>query len=158
MLFFEPRRSKTLFEHLRRDPPGTASFVAMSVVKTPLNLRPARLEQGPGCRSIGTSVDHDRHREDRGLFQSLINELGLRQPPFGHRPEHGGGHASKPNGRLPSVGSASVSCSADAAIGNLLRTGFPIRTFYVCRSGSSFADGQTGVDRSFLEGRDRSST
>ncbi|MGB7326104.1 MAG: carbamoyl-phosphate synthase large subunit [Rubripirellula sp.] len=49
--------------------------------QTPLNL--ARGLQEAGVPIIGTSVDTIDAAEDRELFQQLINELGLRQPPSG---------------------------------------------------------------------------
>ena len=49
--------------------------------QTPLNL--ARGLERAGVRIIGTSVDTIEAAEDRELFQALIDELGLRQPPSG---------------------------------------------------------------------------
>ena len=49
--------------------------------QTPLNL--ARGLESAGVPIIGTSVDTIEAAEDRELFQRLINELGLRQPPSG---------------------------------------------------------------------------
>ena len=58
-----------------------AGVIAQFGGQTPLNL--ARGLKEAGAPIIGTSVETIETAEDRELFQKLINELGLRQPPSG---------------------------------------------------------------------------
>ncbi|NND97221.1 MAG: carbamoyl-phosphate synthase large subunit, partial [Pirellulaceae bacterium] len=79
MLFFEPLTIEDVLNICDAIEPD--GVIAQFGGQTPLNL--ARGLQDAGVPIIGTSVDTIEAAEDRELFQSLINELGLRQPPSG---------------------------------------------------------------------------
>ncbi len=79
MLFFEPLTIEDVLNIC--DAIGPDGVIAQFGGQTPLNL--ARGLQEAGVPIIGTSVDTIEAAEDRELFQQLIDELGLRQPPSG---------------------------------------------------------------------------
>ncbi|TWT73889.1 carbamoyl-phosphate synthase large subunit [Allorhodopirellula solitaria] len=79
MLFFEPLTIEDVLNICDEIQPD--GVIVQFGGQTPLNL--ARGLQQSGVPIIGTSVDTIDAAEDRELFQSLINELGLRQPPSG---------------------------------------------------------------------------
>ncbi|WP_068140139.1 carbamoyl-phosphate synthase large subunit [Roseimaritima ulvae] len=79
MLFFEPLTIEDVLNiHDAINPQGV---IAQFGGQTPLNL--ARGLSDAGVPIIGTSVETIEAAEDRELFQALINELGLKQPPSG---------------------------------------------------------------------------
>ncbi len=69
--------------------------------QTPLNL--ARGLTEAGVPIIGTSVDTIEAAEDRELFQQLIDELGLRQPPSGIARNMDEARRSGEDDRLPAL-------------------------------------------------------
>ncbi len=79
MLFFEPLTIEDVLNIC--DAISPAGLIAQFGGQTPLNL--ARGLKEAGASIIGTSVETIEAAEDRELFQKLINELGLRQPPSG---------------------------------------------------------------------------
>ncbi|TWT93049.1 carbamoyl-phosphate synthase large subunit [Neorhodopirellula pilleata] len=79
MLFFEPLTIEDVLNICDEIQPD--GLIVQFGGQTPLNL--ARGLEQAGVPIIGTSVDTIDTAEDRELFQSLINELGLRQPPAG---------------------------------------------------------------------------
>ena len=79
MLFFEPLTIEDVLNICDAVQPD--GVIAQFGGQTPLNL--ARGLQDAGVPIIGTSVDTIEAAEDRELFQQLIDELGLRQPPSG---------------------------------------------------------------------------
>lgn len=79
MLFFEPLTIEDVLNICDEVQPD--GVIVQFGGQTPLNL--ARGLQQSGVPIIGTSVDTIDTAEDRELFQSLINELGLLQPPSG---------------------------------------------------------------------------
>ena len=79
MLFFEPLTIEDVLNICDAIQPD--GVIAQFGGQTPLNL--ARGLQDAGVPIIGTSVDTIEAAEDRELFQQLIDELGLRQPPSG---------------------------------------------------------------------------
>ena len=79
MLFFEPLTIEDVLNICDAIQPD--GVIAQFGGQTPLNL--ARGLQDAGVPIIGTSVDTIEAAEDRELFQKLIDELGLRQPPSG---------------------------------------------------------------------------
>ncbi len=79
MLFFEPLTIEDVLNIC--DAISPAGVIAQFGGQTPLNL--ARGLKESGAPIIGTSVETIETAEDRELFQKLINELGLRQPPSG---------------------------------------------------------------------------
>ncbi|EMI52347.1 carbamoyl-phosphate synthase large subunit [Rhodopirellula sallentina] len=79
MLFFEPLTIEDVLNICDEIKPD--GVIVQFGGQTPLNL--ARGLEQAGVPIIGTSVDTIDTAEDRELFQSLINELGLRQPPSG---------------------------------------------------------------------------
>ena len=79
MLFFEPLTIEDVLNICDEIQPD--GVIVQFGGQTPLNL--ARGLEQAGVPIIGTSVDTIDTAEDRELFQSLINELGLRQPPSG---------------------------------------------------------------------------
>ncbi len=79
MLFFEPLTIEDVLNIC--DAISPAGVIAQFGGQTPLNL--ARGLKEAGAPIIGTSVETIETAEDRELFQKLINELGLRQPPSG---------------------------------------------------------------------------
>ncbi|WP_153555346.1 carbamoyl-phosphate synthase large subunit [Roseimaritima sediminicola] len=79
MLFFEPLTIEDVLNiHDAIAPEGV---IAQFGGQTPLNL--ARGLSDAGVPIVGTSVDTIEAAEDRELFQALINELDLKQPPSG---------------------------------------------------------------------------
>src|SRR6056297_2233692 len=79
VLFFEPLTIEDVLNiHDAISPDGV---IVQFGGQTPLNL--ARGLLTAGVPIIGTSVDTIDTAEDRELFSSLIDELGLRQPPSG---------------------------------------------------------------------------
>ncbi len=79
MLFFEPLTIEDVLNICDEVQPD--GVIVQFGGQTPLNLA-SGLQQS-GIPIIGTSVDTIDTAEDRELFQSLINELGLWQPPSG---------------------------------------------------------------------------
>ena len=79
ILFFEPLTIEDVLNICDAVQPD--GVICQFGGQTPLNL--ARGLQDAGVPIIGTSVDTIEAAEDRELFQQLINELGLRQPPSG---------------------------------------------------------------------------
>ncbi|QDT06847.1 Carbamoyl-phosphate synthase large chain [Rubripirellula lacrimiformis] len=79
ILFFEPLTIEDVLNICDAVQPD--GVIVQFGGQTPLNL--ARGLQEAGVPIIGTSVDTIDAAEDRELFQQLINELGLRQPPSG---------------------------------------------------------------------------
>lgn len=79
ILFFEPLTIEDVLNICDAIEPD--GVIVQFGGQTPLNL--ARGLQEAGVPIIGTSVDTIETAEDRELFQQLINELGLRQPPSG---------------------------------------------------------------------------
>ncbi|SMP61213.1 carbamoyl-phosphate synthase large subunit [Neorhodopirellula lusitana] len=79
LLFFEPLTIEDVLNICDAIQPD--GIIVQFGGQTPLNL--ARGLEQAGVPIIGTSVDTIDTAEDRELFQSLINELGLRQPPSG---------------------------------------------------------------------------
>ncbi len=79
ILFFEPLTIEDVLNICDAIQPD--GVIAQFGGQTPLNL--ARGLQEAGVPIIGTSVDTIEAAEDRELFQQLIDELGLRQPPSG---------------------------------------------------------------------------
>ncbi len=79
MLFFEPLTIEDVLNICDAIKPD--GVIAQFGGQTPLNL--ARGLKEAGVPIIGTSVETIEAAEDRELFQRLIDELGLRQPPCG---------------------------------------------------------------------------
>lgn len=79
MLFFEPLTIEDVLNVC--DAINPDGVIVQFGGQTPLNL--ARGLQEAGVPIIGTSVETIEAAEDRELFQKLIDELGLRQPPSG---------------------------------------------------------------------------
>ena len=79
ILFFEPLTIEDVLNICDSIKPD--GVIVQFGGQTPLNL--ARGLQEAGVPIIGTSVDTIEAAEDRELFQQLIEELGLRQPPSG---------------------------------------------------------------------------
>ncbi|MGV3484179.1 MAG: carbamoyl-phosphate synthase large subunit [Planctomycetaceae bacterium] len=79
MLFFEPLTIEDVLNVCDAVKPD--GVIVQFGGQTPLNL--ARGLKEAGVPIIGTSVDTIEAAEDRELFQKLIDELGLRQPPSG---------------------------------------------------------------------------
>ena len=79
MLFFEPLTIEDVLNICDAIQPD--GVIVQFGGQTPLNL--ARGLAEAGVPVIGTSVDTIEAAEDRELFQQLIDELGLRQPPSG---------------------------------------------------------------------------
>ena len=79
ILFFEPLTIEDVLNICDAIQPD--GVIVQFGGQTPLNL--ARGLQDAGVPIIGTSVDTIEAAEDRELFQKLIDELGLRQPPSG---------------------------------------------------------------------------
>jgi carbamoyl-phosphate synthase large subunit len=79
ILFFEPLTIEDVLNICEAtDPDGV---IVQFGGQTPLNL--ARGLKEAGVPIIGTSVDTIEAAEDRERFQTLIDQLGLRQPPSG---------------------------------------------------------------------------
>ena len=79
MLFFEPLTIEDVLNICDAIQPD--GVIVQFGGQTPLNL--ARGLAEAGVPVIGTSVDTIEAAEDRELFQQLIDELGLKQPPSG---------------------------------------------------------------------------
>ncbi|QDS88265.1 Carbamoyl-phosphate synthase large chain [Rosistilla ulvae] len=79
ILFFEPLTIEDVLNICDNVQPD--GVIVQFGGQTPLNL--ARGLANAGVPIIGTSVDTIEAAEDRELFQQLIDELGLRQPPSG---------------------------------------------------------------------------
>ncbi|WP_286762636.1 carbamoyl-phosphate synthase large subunit, partial [Rhodopirellula sp. UBA1907] len=79
ILFFEPLTIEDVLNICDAMQPD--GVIVQFGGQTPLNL--ARGLEQAGVPIIGTSVDTIDTAEDRELFSSLIDELGLRQPPSG---------------------------------------------------------------------------
>jgi carbamoyl-phosphate synthase large subunit len=79
ILFFEPLTIEDVLNICDVIQPD--GVIAQFGGQTPLNL--ARGLKEAGVPIIGTSVETIEAAEDRELFQQLIDELGLRQPPSG---------------------------------------------------------------------------
>ncbi|MAI35284.1 MAG: carbamoyl-phosphate synthase large subunit [Rubripirellula sp.] len=79
MLFFEPLTIEDVLNVCDAIQPD--GVIVQFGGQTPLNL--ARGLAEAGVPVIGTSVDTIEAAEDRELFQQLIDELGLKQPPSG---------------------------------------------------------------------------
>jgi carbamoyl-phosphate synthase large subunit len=79
ILFFEPLTIEDVLNICDAIQPD--GVIAQFGGQTPLNL--ARGLKDAGVPIIGTSVETIEAAEDRELFQQLIDELGLRQPPSG---------------------------------------------------------------------------
>ena len=76
-LFFEPLTFEDVMEIIDIEKP--VGVIVQYGGQTPLKL--ARLLEDAGAPVIGTSPDSIDLAEDRERFQSLINELALKQPP-----------------------------------------------------------------------------
>ncbi len=79
MLFFEPLTIEDVLNVCDAIQPD--GVIVQFGGQTPLNL--ARGLKEAGVPIIGTSVETIEAAEDRELFQKLIDDLGLRQPPSG---------------------------------------------------------------------------
>ncbi len=79
ILFFEPLTIEDVLNICDAIEPD--GVIAQFGGQTPLNL--ARGLKEAGVPIIGTSVETIETAEDRELFQQMIDELGLRQPPSG---------------------------------------------------------------------------
>jgi carbamoyl-phosphate synthase large subunit len=79
ILFFEPLTIEDVLNICDEVQPD--GVIVQFGGQTPLNL--ARGLKDAGVPIIGTSVETIETAEDRELFQKLIDELGLRQPPAG---------------------------------------------------------------------------
>jgi len=79
LLFFEPLTTEDVLNiYDRLQPEGV---IVQFGGQTPLNL--ARALESAGVRIIGTSTDSIDAAEDRKRFQSMLEKLGLHQPPNG---------------------------------------------------------------------------
>ena len=79
ILFFEPLTVEDVLNICDATKPR--GVIVQFGGQTPLNL--ARGLQDAGVPIIGTSVETIETAEDRELFQQMIDDLGLRQPPSG---------------------------------------------------------------------------
>ena len=82
-LFFEPLTLEDVLNICHKEQPD--GIIVQFGGQTPLNLA-AGLEkalEGTRTKIIGTSVASIERAEDRKLFQVMLNELGLNQPPNG---------------------------------------------------------------------------
>src|SRR5262245_8312448 len=79
-LFFEPLTIEDVLNICDRMKPD--GVIVQFGGQTPLNL--ARGLAAEGVPIIGTSVESIDRAEDRERFTTLVNELGLKQPPSGH--------------------------------------------------------------------------
>ena len=78
-LYFEPMTLEDVLEVYGRE--GCDGAIVQLGGQTPLNLA-ARLEEA-GVRILGTSPRDIALAEDRDFFRSLVEEVGVRQPPSG---------------------------------------------------------------------------
>jgi carbamoyl-phosphate synthase large subunit len=82
-LFFEPLTLEDVLNICHKEKPD--GIIVQFGGQTPLNLA-AGLEkalEGTSTKIIGTSVDSIERAEDRKLFQQMLHQLGLNQPPNG---------------------------------------------------------------------------
>ena len=75
-LYIEPLTAESVLDIIHNE--GCKDVVLQLGGQTPLNM--ARALQENGANIIGTSLESIDLTEDRGLFSSLVKELGLRQP------------------------------------------------------------------------------
>jgi carbamoyl-phosphate synthase large subunit len=78
-LFFEPLTLEDVLNICHHEKPD--GVIVQFGGQTPLNL--AAGLKAAGVPIIGTSVESIERAEDRKLFQQMLNELGLHQPPNG---------------------------------------------------------------------------
>jgi carbamoyl-phosphate synthase large subunit len=78
-LYFEPLTLEDVLEIVELERP--MGVVVQLGGQTPLRL--ARALEAAGVRILGTSPDSIDTAEDRGRFEAVANELGVRQPPAG---------------------------------------------------------------------------
>ena len=78
-LFFEPLTLEDVLNICHHEKPD--GVIVQFGGQTPLNL--AAGLKAAGVPIIGTSVESIERAEDRKLFQQMLNELGLNQPPNG---------------------------------------------------------------------------
>jgi carbamoyl-phosphate synthase large subunit len=78
-LFFEPLTLEDVLNICHHEKPD--GVIVQFGGQTPLNL--AAGLKANGVPIIGTSVESIERAEDRKLFQQMLNELGLKQPPNG---------------------------------------------------------------------------
>ena len=75
-LYISPLTAEDVLSIMKKE--GTSDVVVQLGGQTPLNMA-AELEKN-GAHIVGTSLESIDMTEDRGLFSSLVKELGLRQP------------------------------------------------------------------------------
>ena len=75
-LYISPLTEEDVLSIMKKE--GTSDVVVQLGGQTPLNMA-AELERN-GAHIVGTSLESIDMTEDRGLFSSLVKELGLRQP------------------------------------------------------------------------------
>lgn len=75
-LYIEPLTAESVLDIMHNE--GCNDVVLQLGGQTPLNM--AKELQEKGANIIGTSLESIDLTEDRGLFSSLVKELGLRQP------------------------------------------------------------------------------
>ncbi|THB64854.1 MAG: carbamoyl-phosphate synthase large subunit [Spirochaetaceae bacterium] len=75
-LYIEPLTAEDVISIIRKE--NVTDVVVQLGGQTPLNM--AEALQAAGAKVVGTSVDAIQGVEDRGLFSSLVNRLGLAQP------------------------------------------------------------------------------
>lgn len=75
-LYIEPLTAESVLDIIHNE--GCKDVVLQLGGQTPLNM--AKELQDNGANIIGTSLESIDLTEDRGLFSSLVKELGLRQP------------------------------------------------------------------------------
>ena len=79
VLYFEPLTLEDVLEIIHVERP--MGVIVQLGGQTPLRL--ARALEAEGVTILGTSPDSIDEAEDRGRFERLANELGVRQPPSG---------------------------------------------------------------------------
>jgi carbamoyl-phosphate synthase large subunit len=82
-LFFEPLTLEDVLNICHHEKPD--GIIVQFGGQTPLNLAAGlqKALEGTKTKIIGTSVESIERAEDRKLFQVMLNELGLNQPPNG---------------------------------------------------------------------------
>ena len=82
-LFFEPLTLEDVLNICHKEQPD--GIIVQFGGQTPLNLAAGlqKALEGTKTKIIGTSVESIERAEDRKLFQTMLNELGLNQPPNG---------------------------------------------------------------------------
>jgi carbamoyl-phosphate synthase large subunit len=82
-LFFEPLTLEDVLNICHHEQPD--GIIVQFGGQTPLNLAAGlqKALEGTKTKIIGTSVESIERAEDRKLFQVMLNELGLNQPPNG---------------------------------------------------------------------------